>query len=293
MPRMTAPPKPARRPPGAPPRPSVTQTLGEPRTLKDRPRGWKLALRRQRRRARPILYGITALGVLIAIVSVVHSTNPRANLTTMRQRFGALGGMLGLRAERVIILGRNTTPAPLLNAAIGVTSGDSLLGYSVEDARTRLLTIASVADATVERRWPATLLVSLTERHAEAVWQLHGRFVLIDKSGAVLADQDARLLAADLPLVVGPGAPVHAAELLDALTRHPDIRAHMVAAIRVSDRRWNLQLTSGANVLLPEDDQSAALDRLDALQASHKILDRRLAVIDLRLADRTTLRSGA
>jgi cell division protein FtsQ len=144
-------------------------------------------------------------------------------------------------------------------------------------------------DATVERRWPSTILVSLTERHAFAVWQHDGRFMLIDRDGSLLADQDVRL-AGLLPLVVGNGAPAHAAELLDAVAAHKEIQAHLVAAVRVSDRRWNLHMTSGADVLLPEDGQAGALDRLDALQATHRLLDRRLQVIDLRLTDRTTLR---
>jgi cell division protein FtsQ len=287
MPRVAPPPKPARKPP--PRRAAVSQTLGEPRSVKDRPRGWKLALRRQRRRIRPTLYGLGAVGLLVAIGAVVHSSSHQASLTSLRQRFGAAGALFGLRVENVVITGRATTPQPLLDAAIGVEKGQPLLGFSVSEARARIDSIASVQEATVERRWPSTVVVSLTERHATAVWQHDGRFALIDKSGGVLADQDVRL-ASQLPLVVGAGAPDHAATLLDDLAAHPDIRAHLVAAIRVSDRRWNLLMTSGAHVLLPDGGQAAALSRLDVLQKTHRLLDRPLQVIDLRLPDRVTLR---
>jgi cell division protein FtsQ len=284
MPRVSAPPpKPARRPPGPPPRRT------EPRDMKDRPRGWVLALRRQRRRVRPTLYLLAALALTVSVAAVVHASSHAASLTSLRQRFGELGAAFGLRVQTIVVQGRAMTPEPLLNAAIGVDKGDPLLGYSVADARARIVTLASVQDATVERRWPSTILVSLTERHAFAVWQHDGRFMLIDRDGSLLADQDVRL-AGLLPLVVGNGAPAHAAELLDAVAAHKEIQAHLVAAVRVSDRRWNLHMTSGADVLLPEDGQAGALDRLDALQATHRLLDRRLQVIDLRLTDRTTLR---
>jgi cell division protein FtsQ len=278
-----APPKPARRPPGPPPRRT------EPRDMKDRPRGWILALRRQRRRIRPTLYLLAAVALAISVAAVVQASSHAASLTSLRQRFGALGAAFGLRVQTVVIEGRTMTPEPLLNAAIGVDKGDPLLGYSVAAARARIVTLASVQDATVERRWPSTILVSLTERHAFAVWQHDGRFMLIDRDGSLLADQDVRL-AGLLPLVVGNGAPGHAAELLDAVAGHKEIQSHLVAAVRVSDRRWNLHMTSGADVLLPEDGQAGALDRLDTLQTTHRLLDRRLQVIDLRLADRTTLR---
>ncbi len=288
MPRVSSPPpKPARKPPGPPPRRPAT--LGEPRDMKDRPRGWKLALRRQRRRIRPVLYGLGVISVLVVAAGVTHAGSHDATLTSWRARFGDLGAEFGLRVQTVVVQGRTDTPAPMLDAAIGAAPGDPLLGYSVAEARARIVTIPSVQDATVERRWPSTILVSLVERHAYAVWQNDHKFTLIDRDGSILADQDARL-ERQLPLVVGVGAPARAAELLDAVAKHPEIQNHMVAAVRVSDRRWNLRMTSGADVLLPQDNQAAALDRLDALQASHKLLDRRLQVIDLRLADRTTLR---
>ena len=176
MPRVTAPPpKPARRPPGPPPRRT------EPRDMKDRPRGWVLALRRQRRRVRPTLYLLAALALTVSVAAVVHASSHAASLTSLRQRFGELGAAFGLRVQTIVVQGRAMTPEPLLNAAIGVDKGDPLLGYSVADARARIVTLASVQDATVERRWPSTILVSLTERHAFAVWQHDGRFMLIDR----------------------------------------------------------------------------------------------------------------
>jgi cell division protein FtsQ len=266
----------------------TTQTLGEPRDVKDRPSRWRLALRRQRRRVRPVLYGLGCLAVVVVVGTLVHASSHAASLTSLRQRFGAIGTLLGLRVETVVVQGRVKTPAPLLDAAIGVNTGDPLLGYSVAEARARILSIASVQDAVVQRRWPSTIVVALTERTALAVWQHEGKFTLIDRDGSILADQDARL-AGDLPLVVGVGAPAHAAALLDALAHYPQITAHLVAAVRVSDRRWNLRMTSGADVMLPEDDEAGALARLDKLQTDHRLLDRRLKTIDLRLPDRITL----
>ena len=300
MPRVTGkPPKPSgQMPPRKPAGRARAEppTLGQPRHLTDRPHRWRLALRRHRRRLRPALYGLACLTLLIVGAALTHANSHAASLTSLRQRFGALGAAFGLRVDRVIVQGRSTTPEPLLDAAIGIAPGDPLLGFSVEAARGRIATLASVQDATVERHWPSTILVSLTERHPFAVWQNQGRFALIDRDGSVLADQDVGR-AGRLPLVVGLGAPAHAAALLDALAGHTDIDAHLVAAVRVGDRRWNLRLTSGADVLLPDErldadtyDQNAALDRLSMLQQSHQVLDRKLQVIDLRLPDRITLR---
>jgi len=255
----------------------------------DRPGRLKLLLRRGRRWVRP---GGVALGSLLLIgglVAMVHALSPARTVTTLRDRFGGLAASAGLRVRDVVIEGRATTPEPLLRAALGVSRGDPILGFSVAAARARIESLASVESVAVERRLPATIVVALTERRPVAVWQNQGRFVLIDRAGTVLPDQDPAK-ATGLPLVVGVGAPAHVAALLDALTAQPALQSHLVAAVRVGDRRWNLRMNSGADVLLPEDGQDDALKRLASLQQDHAVLDRPLQVIDLRLADRVVLR---
>jgi cell division protein FtsQ len=250
----------------------------------------RIALRRQRRRVKPVLIGLAALIVVFVVADITRATGQDASLLSARERFGAFAALFGLRVRHIVVQGRDATPAPLLDAALGVRPGDPLLGFSVSGARARIETIASVEQATVERRWPDTVLVSLTERRAAAVWQNQGHFVLIDRDGAVLADQDVKRLSQGLPLLVGHGAPEHAAALLADLAATPGLRPHIAAAVRIGDRRWNLQTTNGAYVLLPEDDEAAALRLLQTLQATHDLLDRPLRVIDLRLPDRITLR---
>jgi cell division protein FtsQ len=93
-----------------------------------------------------------------------------------------------------------------------------------------------------------------------------------------------------VPVVVGPGAPAAAANLIDALADYPQIMSHMVAAVRVGERRWNLRMNNGADVLLPEGAEAPALAKLKELQSTYTLLDRPLQVIDLRLPDRLVIR---
>ncbi len=94
----------------------------------------------------------------------------------------------------------------------------------------------------------------------------------------------------DLPLIVGPGAPEAAQVLLDALTDRPAIQSRVLAASRISERRWNLHMKNGTDVMLPEGHEVEALDRLLQLQQETELLDRPLQAIDMRLGDRLVLR---
>ena len=60
--------------------------------------------------------------------------------------------------------------------------------------------------------------------------------------------------------------------------------------MRISERRWNLRMKNGTDILLPEGHEAEALDRLLSLQQDTALLDRPLQAIDMRLADRLVLR---
>ena len=258
-------------------------------SVNDRPNRLKLLLRRQKRLLRPA--GWVAFGLLVVLAGViaVHSASPGGTLATLRERFGGATAFAGLRITDVVIEGRANTPEPLLRAALGVTDGDPILGFSVEQARQRVETLSWVEHATVERRLPGTVVVFLQERRPFAIWQNQGKFVLIDRAGQLVANQNVAEFRT-LPLVVGPGAPAGAAVMIDALTDRPELQKRVIAAVRVGERRWNLRLNNGADVLLPEGHEIPALDRLMQLQQQHALLDRPLAAIDLRLGDRLVLR---
>jgi cell division protein FtsQ len=264
-------------------------TRGPRSSVSDRPGRLKLLLRRQRYLLRPVGWiALTSLVILLCAIAV-RSVMPGNSLTTLRERFGGATALAGLRVTDVVIQGRANTPEPLVRAALGVNSGDPILGFSVEAARQRLATLSWVEHATVERRLPGTVVVYLQERRPFAIWQNQGRFVVIDRNGQQVANQNVAEFH-DLPLVVGPGAPAAAASLIDALADRTELKKRVVAGVRIAERRWNLHLDNGTDVLLPEGHEVAALDRLMKLQQEHALFDRPLAAIDMRLADRLVLR---
>lgn len=258
-------------------------------SIHERPNPLKLLLRRQKKLLRPAGWTAFAAFVLLLIALTVHSAAPGGTLATFRERFGGATAFAGLRVQNVVIEGRANTPEPLLLAALGVNKGSPILGFSLEAARQRIETLSWVEHATVERRLPGTIVVNLQERRPFAIWQNDGKFVLIDRNGQIVAHQNVASFRM-LPLVVGPGAPGGAAALLDALAARPALQARVVAAVRVGERRWNLDMNNGTDVMLPEGHELAALDRLMQLQQDHDLLDRPLVAIDMRLPDRLVLR---
>src|SRR5580658_4404915 len=283
--------------------PRVTRRPGGP--TGDRPSALRLLLRRGWKLVRPVRWVVFGCVVLVGGAVALHLLLPPGSgsqsgtgaasggsLTTFRERIGNATASLGLRVETIVIEGRANTPEPLLRAALGISKGDPILGFSLDAARRNVEKLSWVDQATIERRLPDTVVVQLVERRPFAIWQNQGKFVLIDRDGQMVTNEDVAQFR-QLPLVVGPGAPGAATPLIDALTQHPGLLARMVAAVRVGERRWNLQLRGGMNVMLPEGHEAVAIDRLVALQQDHALLDRPLEVVDMRLPDRLVLRPRA
>ena len=277
--------------PPLPPRAPASRPAARPvRSVGNRPPRWRLWLRRQRVPLRRAGLAAAVLACLGGAALGIRALNPGNSLAAMHER---LGQAANLRVQDIVVEGRSNLPERTLRAALGVSRGDLLLGVPLDAMRARLEGLSWVESATVERRLPGTLVVRLTERRPFALWQHQGRFVLIDRAGARVAEQDVTRDAAafsQLPLVVGAGAPERAAGLLDQLAAQPDLKARVVAAVRVGERRWNLRLATGADVLLPEGAEAQAMARLMELHAAQALLDRPLQSFDLRLPDRMVVR---
>ena len=257
-------------------------------SVHDRPGRLKMLWRRCRRHGKFFFMIGAALAVLLVVLAANRPGMQAGVLAGLRARLHGMAAQAGLSVRQVVIEGRANTPEPLLRAAIGIARGDSIFGVSLNDARARVETLSWVASATVERRLPDRIVVHLVERRPFAIWQHLGKFRLIDRAGQVVDQEFSE--ARDLPLVVGAGAPAAAAALLDALSEHPALLARLVAAVRVGERRWNLRLNTGADILLPENAEAAAIARLMGLQQDQALLDRPLKAVDMRLPDRLIVR---
>jgi cell division protein FtsQ len=265
--------------------PATTRRRAEP----VRPNALRLWLRRQRPRLRPMGIGLGCLALLGVAVLGLQAMDPAGRLSRLVESAAELSRDAGLKVRHVIVEGQQNTPMELLRAALGVSGGDPILAFSPEQAKQRLETLAWVQTAHVERHLPTTILVRLQERQPFAIWQHQNRFSIIDREGKVVAT-DALDSFGPLPLVVGAGAEKHAASLYDLLRQHKDVAARTQALVRIGERRWNLRLHNGTDVMLPEGNEAPALERLAELQRDQRLLDRPLVAVDMRLPDRLVLR---
>jgi len=198
---------------------------------------------------------------------------------------------LGFRIAEVALDGSHEVAREEILVLAGITDRSSLLFLDAARTRARLLSNPWIAEATVLKLYPDRLRIEIRERKPFALWQKDGRIALIAADGVVL-ENNVPARFAKLPRVVGKGAEQSAQDFLALIARYPAIARATEASILVAERRWNLRLKDGAEILLPENEAGQALRILVDLDRNQKLLSRDIVAIDLRLPDRVTVRQS-
>jgi len=207
---------------------------------------------------------------------------------------GTLGeslGEMGFAMKRVEIKGASHVPKlDVYNIAFDQPSSAMPL-VDLEATRQRLLRFGWVRDARVSRRLPDTLVIDIVERRPAAIWQHNRRLALIDMDGVVL--EPVRFDAMpDLPLLIGPAANLHTAELARLLQAAPRLKPAMHNATWVGGRRWNIRFETGEELALPEGEAAAqkALAKFASIDASVQLLGKGYVRFDMRDPKRMLIR---
>ena len=203
----------------------------------------------------------------------------------------AAANRLGFRIFEVALDGEHEVARDEILILAGITDHSSLLFFDAARARARLLANPWIADATVLKLYPDRLRIEIKERKPFALWQKDGRVSLVAADGTVLeATVPPRFNG--LPRIIGKGAGQSARDFLALLARYPMIAQMTEVSVLVAERRWNLHLKGGLEILLPEGETEQALRILIDLDRSDKLLSRDIVAVDLRLPDRVTVRQS-
>ncbi|CAN5281138.1 cell division protein FtsQ/DivIB [soil metagenome] len=137
------------------------------------------------------------------------------------------------------------------------------LSVDLEAMRRAIDGIPWVDQVQIERRWPHTLHVILTEQVAAARW---GRSGLLNMRGELFLT-DARHVPVELPRLSGPeGMETEVTRRYRQIHRRLLAHGMGVSSLAVDARgAWRLALTNGVTVRLGRDDIDARLDRFVAV----------------------------
>ncbi len=233
----------------------------------------------------PRYFGVKSVGLLFAATAITGMIVGNHTNTVL----SAVTAASGLAIDQVTITGQSETSEVDVLNALSIGEYPSLFTFDVDAARARVEALPWVAQATLKKLYPGMLEVAVVERLPYALWQRGKTVSLIDPQGTVITDGVGERYR-NLPLVVGASANTRVDEFLDLIVDHPDLIPRIRAGVLVSERRWNVVLAEAVEILLPEQDPKAALDRVVEIDDSSQLLSRDIAAVDMRLPDHMVVR---
>nr|WP_254435930.1 cell division protein FtsQ/DivIB [Ruegeria arenilitoris] len=160
----------------------------------------------------------------------------------------------------------------------------------VERIRDTITGLDPVKSATVRVRPGGILQVDVVERKPVIVWRTRSGIELLDETGAHVERIASRKDHSHLPLIAGKGADAHVGEALQLMTTARSLGARVRGLVRIGERRWDLVLDRGQRIMLPTERPVRALERVLAVNEVQDLLERDVAVVDMRLGQRPTIR---
>jgi cell division protein FtsQ len=200
-----------------------------------------------------------------------------------------------LRVQKIEVVGATAVSTDEVGS-LARLDGDSMMRLDLASAEERVETIPMVESARLERRWPQTIRVIVTERKPWAFWQAGADRFVIDTEGVVLpgsAPLENGPVISDVsgPLRLSPGDRVDsdAAFLARALLeRVPATLTMNIASLEYSPQQ-GLALTTDAGYRVVVGDSQNVDYKLAVWQAIEGRLGRETMaghVLDLRFGDR-------
>ena len=231
----------------------------------------------------------------VAGIAALAALDPD-NQAWVQERYDAAWSALEARPEFAVTGIRIDGAGPALSGrireALDIELPASSLALDLNAARDRVVGLAPIASAQVAVGPDRNLIVSVRARTPVAVWRRSDGLWLVDLEGVVIGSLDTRDQRADLPLVVGRDAQAHVDEALALAAAAGPLAERITGLVRVGERRWDIVLDDGRRILLPETGAVDALMHVLALQLSEEVMERDVAVFDMRNRARPTVRLG-
>ena len=232
----------------------------------------------------PAFFAIVALGWFISDEEQVQSMSD--SLAEMRRE---IEGRPEFLVNVMGIEGTSPDLAENIRTVLSIDFPVSSFDLNLVEMKQRIEEIPAVLHSELRVQSGGYLSVVVEERVPLLIWQRRDAIVLLDREGEFVADITERGFDEPMPMVAGEGADLAVEEALALFAAAAPISERLQGLVRMGERRWDVVMSDGLRILLPEEDPVRTLDRVLALHDMQDVLDRDVLRIDMRHPERPSL----
>ena len=240
---------------------------------------------------RMIKVGLPVGGVVFALgFWVIHENNRAIIAEKYAQVVDSIQQRPEFMVQMMAVDGADDALARQVREVLPIEFPISSFDLDLEEMRQTVEALNAVAEIALRVRPGGILQVDIVQRIPVAVWRQSDGLRLIDVDGQIVGPLYFRADRADLPLIAGDGAREQLAEGLQLYRAAGPLAPRMRAVMRMGERRWDIVLDRDQRILLPTDEPVRAFERVVALSQAQDMLERDVAIVDMRNPDRPTVR---
>ena len=252
--------------------------------------------RYQRLMLTPLFRRMIKVGLPVGVVVfalgfwVIHENNRAIIAEKYAQVVDSIQQRPEFMVQMMAVDGADDALARQVREVLPIEFPISSFDLDLEEMRETVEALNAVAETALRVRPGGILQVDIVQRIPVAVWRQSEGLRLIDVDGQIVGPLYFRADRADLPLIAGDGAREQLAEGLQLYRAAGPLAPRMRAVMRMGERRWDIVLDRDQRILLPTDDPVRAFERVVALSQAQDMLERDVAIVDMRNPDRPTVR---
>lgn len=259
----------------------------------------RLAFRLQRLWLTPFVRAFTRIGVPVFVVTLAlglwlgdegRRADAMAKLEDIKL---SIQNRPEFRVSTLTVEGASPEVEQAVRAMLPVQLPASRFAIDLVAYHDTIARLDAVKDVSLIVRAGGALDIKVTEREPVILWRTPSGIEMLDEIGHRTASLTRRDARPDLPLIAGEGADAAVPEALQILAAAKPILPRARGLVRMGERRWDLVLDRDQRILLPEENPVQAVERVLALDAAEDLLNRDFTRLDMRNADRPTIRLSA
>lgn len=164
-----------------------------------------------------------------------------------------------------------------IKMAVGIPAETKIKSLDLRLINKRILAVPGIENAATRLLPNGDLVIKTQKYNVVAMWSDGVDYYPLSENGTKI---DTPLSEKNENTLVFQGeTPDNLKEILDSVSV---LSKHIDYLTMVESRRWNIRTKNGTMIYLPENNPTAAINKINILNQTHKLLSRKLDIIDMR-----------
>ena len=179
--------------------------------------------------------------------------------------------------QHISAYGATSKDKEIIKLALGVTPGTNLRNVDLHQLNYHISNIPGVKKSAVRLLPNGDIIVKIQKHNVIATWSDGLNYYPLSAEGVKI--DTPSLERKDDTIVFQGDLPDDITSIINGVSAISDYIDYMNM---VESRRWNIHTKNGITIYLPENDPAGAVSKISVLNQTHKLLSRKLDIIDMR-----------